>query len=142
MIAALVAAILVFAAGFHFYWGFGGRVGFDAALPQRPDGQRVFTPGPLGAHLVGALLLAIVLVVAAQAGWLARWFDAPPPPATWLRSAVGLLAAVFLVRALGAFEYAGWFKRVRDTRFARFDTWFYCPLCLVLGLGIARLAWA
>lgn len=141
MIAALCAALLVFAAGFHFYWGFGGRVGFDAALPQRAgSGQRVFTPSARGAHLVGALLLVMVMLVAAQAGWLGGWFPAWPLPAAWTRAAVALLAAVFLVRALGAFEYAGWFKRVRDTRFARFDTWFYCPLCLVLALGLAWLA--
>lgn len=137
MIAALCAAILAFAAGFHFYWGFGGRIGFDAALPQHENGARVFTPGPVGAHSVGALLLLVVLLIAAQAGWLTRW---PLPPAL-TRAAVALLALVFLARAFAPSRYAGWFKRVRSTRFARFDTWFYCPLCLALGLGLAQLAW-
>lgn len=139
MMAWLCAAILVFAAGFHFYWGLGGRLGWRAAIPQHAGAsvKPVFQPGPLGAHAVGLTLLVAVGLIAARAGWIAL-----PLPAALLQALVALMALVFLVRAFGWFRYAGWFKQVRDTYFARYDTWFYCPLCLVLGLGLARLAWA
>jgi hypothetical protein len=136
MIDLLCVAILLFAAGFHFYWGLGGRVGWQAALPQHANGEQVFTPGPGAAHAVGALLVLAVLVIGVHTRVL------PLSVPGWAsRAAVALMALVFLVRAFGWFRYAGWFKAVRDTHFARYDTWFYCPLCLVLGLGLARLAW-
>jgi uncharacterized membrane protein SpoIIM required for sporulation len=50
-----------------------------------------------------------------------------------------LIAAVFALRAIGDFRYVGFFKRIRDTRFARLDTLAYWPLCAVLAvlIGIA-----
>src|SRR5437868_8454295 len=39
LIAAL--AILAFAASFHLYWAFGGRLGYSVSLPQRADGNIV-----------------------------------------------------------------------------------------------------
>jgi len=141
--------ILLGAAGFHLYWGLGGRVGFDAALPQHPGGQRVFTPSNNAALAVGALLLLAAALVAALGTPVALrgpgsgpGLDGGHPAPLLLRLAVGSLALVFLARALGPFRYAGWFKTVRDTRFARYDTWLYCPLCLVLGLGLSGLVWA
>lgn len=133
----LCVAILLFAAGFHFYWGLGGRIGWQAALPQHPGGGRVFTPSARAAHAVGATLVLAVLIIAVHTGVLPL-----PVPAWGPRAAVALMSLVFLVRAFGWFRYAGWFKQVRDTHFGRYDTWFYCPLCLVLGLGLGRLAWA
>jgi hypothetical protein len=115
LIGLLCAAILLFAAGFHFYWGLGGSA----------------------AHAVGAMLVLAVLVIAAHTHVLPL-----PVPAWATRAAVALMALVFLVRAFGWFRYAGWFKTVRDTHFARYDTWFHCPLCLVLGLGLGHLAWS
>jgi hypothetical protein len=130
-------AILLFAAAFHFYWGLGGRVGWQAALPQRPGGERAFTPRSGAAHAVGLMLVLAVLIIGMHTGVLPL-----PVPAWATRGAVALMSLVFLVRAFGWFRYAGWFKTVRDTRFGRYDTWFYCPLCLALGLGLGRLAWS
>jgi hypothetical protein len=132
----LCTAILLSAAGFHFYWGLGGRVGWQAALPQQSGGERAFTPRAGAAHAVGAVLLLAVLIIGVHTRVLPL-----PVPAWATRAAITLMSSIFLVRAFGWFRYAGWFKAVRDTRFGRYDTWFYCPLCLVLGLGLGRLAW-
>jgi hypothetical protein len=122
------AAILAFASMFHFYWALGGRVGSDAALPQRLDGSRVFQPRPAGTFIVAAALLFMAFLV----GNLTL-----PLPPVLLRIATGSLAIVFLVRALGWFEYVGFFKNVRETKFGRYDSLFYCPLCLFLGAVLA-----
>ena len=45
-------------------------------------------------------------------------------------------------RAIGDSELVGFFKEVRDSKFARLDTLFYSPLCVVLGAGLLVLAWA
>ena len=53
--------------------------------------------------------------------------------------AAWVFAAMFALRAIGDFRYVGFFKRIRDTRFARLDTLAYSPLCAVLAvlIGIA-----
>jgi hypothetical protein len=45
-----------------------------------------------------------------------------------------------LARAVGDFRYVGFFKRVRDSRFATLDTRVYSPLCFVLAAGVAFIA--
>ena len=51
------------------------------------------------------------------------------------------LAITFAGRAVGDFRLVGLFKRVRDTGFARLDTWVYAPLCLGLGVAIFYVAY-
>ena len=46
-----------------------------------------------------------------------------------------VVAAAFLLRAIGDFRLVGFFKRVRNTRFAAWDTRLFSPLSL--GIGIA-----
>lgn len=57
----------------------------------------------------------------------------------WVLGTAGwLIAIIFLLRAMGDFNYVGFFKKVRETDFAINDSKYYSPLCLGLGLlGIA-----
>lgn len=50
------------------------------------------------------------------------------------------LALGLLLRAVGDFRYVGFFKSVRDSRFATMDTWCYSPVCLALSIGVAYVA--
>ena len=56
---------------------------------------------------------------------------------TWLCYA---LALALFARAIGDFKYVGFFKRVRDSRFAGLDTLLFSPLCLLLAVGVAAIA--
>lgn len=132
----LCSSILLFAAVFHAYWAFGGRRGYAVAIPQYPDGRRVFEPSRRGTLVVASLILLAALWPLVAAGYLPV-----PVPRQWLRIGTAALALLFTVRAVGWFQFAGFFKSVRHTEFGRFDTRVYCPLCLVLGLGLGRLAW-
>ena len=42
---------------------------------------------------------------------------------------IGLL---FLMRAVGDFKYVGFFKSIRETSFAKMDSRFFSPLCLLI----------
>jgi hypothetical protein len=55
---------------------------------------------------------------------------------------VGLcgLAMIFALRAIGDFHWVGFFKSVRHTPFARNDTRFFSPLCVVIAIGCAVLS--
>lgn len=131
MIALACAAVLTIAAGFHFYWGLGGRVGYDAAIPRRPGGERLLNPTPSGAYLVGIALIAAAAMLLATAQ-----VRPAPVPSPVLHGAVTLMGTGFVVRGTWFSQYAGLLKSVRTSRFARYDTLLCSPLCLVLGVSM------
>ncbi len=102
-----LAVLLGTIAAVHFYWAAGGTRGIDLAIPSAPgtSSHPVFTPG------VGGTVL-------------------PASQATVLR----LMAAVFTLRAVGERRYVGFFKRVKDTPFAVWDSRLFSPLCIALSL--------
>jgi hypothetical protein len=108
----IAAAILTALGVIHLYWAAGGRFGKSATLPTA-NGKSVLHPTPLITIAVAIGLFAMAALVFERVG-------------LWL------IAGIFLLRAVGDFRYIGFFKRVRDSRFARLDTLFYSPLCLVL----------
>jgi hypothetical protein len=50
-----------------------------------------------------------------------------------------VLAVLFGGRAIGERRYVGFFKRVRGTTFAWWDTRVFSPLCAALSLGYLLL---
>ena len=46
-----------------------------------------------------------------------------------------------MLRGFSWHPYFGLFKQVHRTAFARNDTWFYSPGCVLTGLGFLWLAW-
>jgi len=44
------------------------------------------------------------------------------------------LFSIFLLRAIGDFNYVGFFKKIKDTNFGKMDSKYYSPLCLVIAI--------
>jgi uncharacterized protein DUF3995 len=132
-IGTLEALALAALGALHFYWAVGGQRARLAAVPE-VEGRPILTPGPLASFAVGVSLLCAAVLVCWTAG---VWSPGIPKGAA--RAATAILAAVFIVRALGDRKYVGFFKRVRDTQFARLDSRIYSPVCLLLGLGAAAI---
>lgn len=137
MIPALINfSILSLISAIHAYWGFGGTWGFRESLPER-NSSKAFQPGPV-VTLVAALVFGgMALFYLSKIGWLSlpNWLVP-----FWLqRYGLWLLAGVFLLRAIGDFRYVGFFKKVRNSRFAQLDTSFYSPLCLLLCINTSLL---
>jgi hypothetical protein len=140
MIAGAVAiVILIVLAGVHAYWAGGGKAGKGAAIPTA-GGRAMLKPSALGTAMVAFGLLTMAALLAVTIGWV------NPPAFAYehdlVKIAAWLIAAVFALRAIGDFRYVGFFKSVRDSRFARLDTLAYSPLCACLALlvGIAAAA--
>ncbi len=130
-IVASVAAFLLIALSYiHVYWAFGGRWGGAAAVPIKPGGEALFRPRTTETIAVAVLLLIACVSLLIQAG-IARFMDAN----SYIRVICVLCAAVFFLRAIGEFKYLGFFKRVKNTKFAVNDTKYYSPLCLFLSLA-------
>lgn len=129
-----LAAVLAFLSVLHIYWAVGGRWGWANALPQI-DNRPAFTPSRLA-----TVLVAVGLAIAAVVPLVRSAVLSVPAPAWLSQGAAVMLALAFFVRAIGDFRLVGFFKRVRGTSFARWDTRLYSPLCLLLAVGFVRVA--
>jgi hypothetical protein len=118
----------------HFYWALGGELGKIAVLPEI-SGRPAFMPSTASTVFVAVGLALCALLVAATANLVGV-----PLSGKWLRWLAYALAAALFVRAIGDFRLVGFFKRVRDSRFARLDTLVYSPLCLLLAIGVFQVA--
>ncbi|MGE7949796.1 DUF3995 domain-containing protein [Lysinibacillus sp. NPDC093688] len=131
LILLLVAVgLLWFISLLHIYWAFGGRWGSAAAIPVKEGEQKpAFTPKKWGTLFVAILILLASVIIVVQGGYL-QGFQANG------LSIIGSIvcAFVFITRAIGEFKYVGFFKKIKHSQFARYDTWFYSPLCLFLGI--------
>lgn len=131
--------IIAFAAAFHLHWALGGRLGYSVSLPQRPDGTPLMAHRlPLWRPAAGAVALglaALALLLLAHAGYLPL-----PMPRSLASAALLATGAAFFARALVPNRYVGFFKSLRDTRWALYDTRLYSPLFLLLGVLLAAQA--
>ena len=133
MIPALINFIvLLIISLIHAYWAAGGRWGLKESLPER-NGSKAFQPGRFATLVVALIFGGMAFFYLYKIGWLTPLNAIMP---NWL-SQYGLwvLAAIFLLRAIGDFRYVGFFKRERNSHFADLDTKFYSPLCLLLGVN-------
>ena len=135
IVAFCVAGVLLTLALLHVYWAVGGTVGVAAAVPMRPGGAAVFTPGRAATGAVAVGLGLAAALVLGRAGVTPR--VGPPPVYHW---GTWVLGAVFALRTVGDFRYVGLFKRERRTRFSRLDTRVYTPLCAALAAAVFYLA--
>jgi hypothetical protein len=127
MIAGAAAAIILAALGMiHIYWAAGGSAGKAAAIPS-VGGKTIFTPTRFTTILVALGLFAMTALNSIKIGWISA-----SGISRFVRTGLMITAAVFLLRAIGDFRYVGFFKRHRESRFAKLDTLLYSPLCLLL----------
>lgn len=120
----LLFIVFTVLSGFHFYWLLGGKFGAMQAIPTTEKGAN---PGkiPIVATIVVALgLLAIGVLYILNAHDQADLFPSARKIALWI------VPILFFTRAIGEFKYVGFFKRIKDTEFAKADTKLYSPLCL------------
>jgi hypothetical protein len=131
----LVASVFAAIAVLHLFWACGGLRGAQAVIPH-VDGRALFAPGPAATVVVAGLLAGAAALVLERA----RLGPGIIPPAVGLWG-TWAVAVVLVARAVGEFNYLGFFKRHRGTRFAGLDTRFYSPVALGLGIGAAIIAW-
>jgi len=130
VILSLVLFVVFFLLGaIHFYWVMGGEWGLKKAIPTKSKEEEPAKPPMIATVIVGLGLLSFGLLYLFRSG-LVRG-DIPD----WCFMYGGwAIPALFLVRSIGEFKYVGFFKRVRDTEFARADSKIFSPLCLIIGV--------
>ena len=128
------ALIFTIISGFHFYWAMGGKVGFDVVLPSNTEGVKSLNPSKLITIIATCVFLSIAIFYLIKANLI----NVQLPN---LIDLFGLfpIAIVLIIRAIGDFKYVGFFKTIKNTPFAIYDTRYYSPLCLFLGLNTLTL---
>ncbi|WP_257311310.1 DUF3995 domain-containing protein [Geothrix fuzhouensis] len=134
MLPVFLASTLLCLAGLHIYWAAGGPWGKRNVIPE-VDGKPAFEPSRLITVAV-ALALTVAACVALLHGSILLSFSLASP-IHWGTIAIGF---VFLLRSIGEFRLIGFFKRLRGTTFATWDTWLFSPLCLVIAISFFLIA--
>jgi Protein of unknown function (DUF3995) len=135
IIGLILFLIFISLSAIHFYWGLGGKWGADAAIPTKESNEKIMNPKLFECFAVAFALLGFGFFILVKAQLLS--FKLP----NWLLNyGVWALSLLFLLRAVGDFKYAGFFKKIKTTRFGKLDTKYYSPLCLAIGLMIMVLA--
>ncbi|MCP3875562.1 MAG: DUF3995 domain-containing protein [Desulfobacteraceae bacterium] len=132
-----IALTIAFAiiAVFHVLWAVGYKLDIRNMVPV-VNGEPVFTPGP-----VGTVLVSIVLCGFAGVSLGLGFPDSVPVNYLPFLKIVGIaIGVILLIRAIGDFKYAGFFKRIKGSNFAKYDSLLYSPFCLISGGALLYLA--
>ena len=124
-----LSLIFMILGGFHIYWLFGGTYGVSKVIPTKQD-QSILPAIPKLATLIVALvLLSFGMLYLIKSGIITLQI-----PALIENYAYWFIPIIFILRAIGEFNYVGFFKRIKDTEFAKADSKLFSPLCLVIGV--------
>jgi hypothetical protein len=134
IVAFTIACVLAILSMLHVYWGVEGIEAPSAVIPE-VDGKPAFIPAARDCYAVAAALALACILVTTRGGLLRS-----PFPEAWTQIGTVSVGAVLAVRAIGDFHLMGFFKRVRGTAFADWDTHLFSPLSLVLGLATLWVA--
>jgi len=137
IIVTITVIALIIMGLFHFYWALGGKIGLDKALPTK-DGKLLLNPGKILTALVGIALLGFAYIA-----YILQFNDLGTLQyAKYYIYTAWILSAIFIIRAIGEFNAVGFFKKIKETQFAIYDTKYFSPLCLVLGVIFSILAYS
>ena len=113
----------------HFNWVIGGEFGFAESLPTNEKGVRVLNPKKIESFIVGLGLTVFGIFYLQRSGFISiNMPNAITVYGGWF------IPSIFIIRAIGDFNYIGFFKRIKQTNFGKLDSKFFSPLCLLIGV--------
>ena len=124
----LVSIIFTFLSLVHFYWAFLGEMNLNYVIPEI-DKEKAFEPTKLMTAGVAFGLLTAAFIILGHVGVFGLFqLNMVFKIGTWA------IAILFLLRSIGDFKYVGFFKSIKNTKFAKWDYKLYSPLCLVISI--------
>ncbi|MEK6782971.1 MAG: DUF3995 domain-containing protein [Bacteroidota bacterium] len=126
---ALINSLIFFSLSvLHFYWLFGGTWGMDSVIPtNKKSTDKLFKPSHLSIIVVAIGLLVFAIIEIGNTDIFSNKLKLK-----YFQWGNLFIAFIFTIRAVGDFSHVGFFKRVRDSSFAKNDTRYYSPLCLYI----------
>lgn len=123
------AIILISISAIHFYWAAGGKWATDSVFPEIKSSK------PIRPSILATVFVAFIFLGFAGVYLNKIQFLNIPFPTFINQYGILILGIIFITRAIGEFKYVGFFKTMKDSKFAELDTKFYSPLCLFLGIN-------
>jgi len=113
----------------HFYWLLGGKWGLEKVIPTKDNQTNMPSIPKFATLIVGLVLVSFGLLYLIKSP-LAN-LEIPD----WVTNyGYWIIPVVFILRAIGDFKYVGFFKKIKDTEFAKADSKWFVPLCLTIGI--------
>ena len=131
---AIILSIILFLiftvlGAFHFYWLFGGTWGLKKAIPTKSNEVNTISIPKLATLIVGLVLVLFGLIYFMKSGLI----NVQVPD--WLTNyGYWFIPSLFILRAIGEFNYVGFFKKIKNTEFAQADSQIFSPHCLTIGI--------
>lgn len=114
---------------FHFYWFFGGILGLEKVIPTKKNNEAIMTIPKIATLFVGVILVLFGFTYLKNLGITSFKFP------VWLTNyGYWLIPCIFILRAVGEFKYVGFFKKIKNTKFAKADSQIFVPLCMSIGV--------
>lgn len=129
ILAIILFLIFTILGAFHFYWLFGGVWGLKKAIPTKGNTANTLAIPKIATLLVGLVLVLFGLIYLIKTGFIIIHIP------DWLTTyGYWFIPAIFILRAIGEFNYVGFFKKIKNTEFAKADSKIFSPLCLGIGI--------
>jgi hypothetical protein len=124
----VVSIIFTFLSLVHFYWAFSGDGMMDYVIPEVND-EKVFKPSRMMTFVIALSLLSFAFIILGHIGVFELFVLKPV-----FKYGSWLISCIFSARAIGDFNLVGFFKKVKETKFAVWDSRVYSPLCLIIAI--------
>ncbi|WP_066758809.1 DUF3995 domain-containing protein [Crocinitomix algicola] len=129
ILTAVLATIFFVLSIIHFYWLFGGKKGLASAIPTKNNRSKPVAI-PHFATLIVALGLGFFGLL-----YLSRFIDITLPLPNFIQKfSYWTIPTLFILRAIGDFNYVGIFKKIKSTPFAKADAKWFVPLCIIIAV--------
>ena len=122
-------SIFILLSFLHIYWALGGNWGMNAVLPEITEGQKVIKPGIYAKFAIAGILGAFAFITIGNLCLFQLYI-----PLAFFKDATLIIGILFLLRGIGDFKYVGFFKKATGTLFAKNDTRYYSPLCMMIAV--------
>lgn len=129
LLSIILFLIFMILGGFHFYWFLGGVWGLEKVIPTKSNQAATLKIPKFATLIVGLVLTSFGVVYLIKSA-----FITVPVPMWVTDNVYWFIPAIFIFRAIGEFNYVGFFKRIKGTEFAKADSKIFSPLCLFIGI--------
>lgn len=113
----------------HFYWLFDGKWGLEKVIPTKDNQINTPSISNFANLIVGLVLFLFGLIYLIRSG-----LTNVQVPNWVINYGYWIAPSIFTLRAIGYFKYVGFFKKIKNTYFAKADLKLFSPLCLTVGI--------
>jgi len=125
----IILAIFTALGLIHFYWLFGGKWGLEKVIPTKENQTSTLSIPKFATLIVALVLLLFGLIYLVKSGLINVQI-----PNLVTKYGYWIVPSIFILRTIGDFKYVGFFKKIKDTEFAKADSKWFVPLCLTIGI--------